>query len=183
LETKENATANTAKGGANGIGAATIKRLHAAGAKIVFGDFDAAAGSALSKELPTSVDFLQTNVSKYGDNVALFKLALEKYGCIDYAVAVAGVGERGDWFGPDLSVEDVEEPETNMTVDVNLLGVLYFVRIAIPYLKVGRKEGADRGLVLIGSSAGFRESPGLPVYQVRVSSIFSLLLASFKTVC
>jgi hypothetical protein len=53
-----------------------------------------------------------------------------------------------------------------MTVEVNLLGVLYFVRIALPYLKVGRKEGDDKGIVLVGSAAGFRESPGLPVYQV-----------------
>jgi NADP-dependent 3-hydroxy acid dehydrogenase YdfG len=154
-------------GGANGIGAATIKRLHTSGAKIIFGDFDEKAGSALVKELNTDIDYLKTDVANYADNLALFKLALKKYGKIDHAVAVAGVGERGSWFDRDLTIEDVEKPETNMTVEVNLLGVLYFVRIALPYLKVGRKEGDDKGIVLVGSAAGFRESPGLPVYQVR----------------
>jgi NAD(P)-dependent dehydrogenase (short-subunit alcohol dehydrogenase family) len=114
---------------------------------------------------------LKTDVSKYTDNLALFKHAVSKYKKVDYAVAVAGVGERGDWFGRDLTVEDVEKPETNMTVEVNLLGVLYFVRIALPYLKVERKEGEDRGIVLVGSAAGFRESPGLPVYQVSFSRL------------
>jgi NADP-dependent 3-hydroxy acid dehydrogenase YdfG len=155
-------------GGANGIGAATIRRLHTAGAKIIFGDFDEKAGSALAKELGTNTDFIKTDVSKYEQNLALFKFAASKYSKIDYAVAVAGVGERGDWFNRDLTVEDVEKPDTNMTVEINLLGVLYFVRIALPYLKVGRKEGEDKGLVLVGSAAGFRESPGLPVYQVRL---------------
>jgi len=162
-------------GGANGIGAATIKRLHTVGAKIIFGDFDEKAGAALVKELNTNIEFLKTDVSKYDDNLALFKLAIQKYGKIDHAVAVAGVGERGDWFGRDLTVEDVEKPDTNITVEVNLLGVLYFVRIALPYLKVGRKEGEDRGIVLVGSAAGFRESPGLPVYQATKHGVQGII--------
>jgi short-subunit dehydrogenase len=81
-------------------------------------------------------------------------------------VAVAGVAEKGEWFKPGLTVQDVETPETEMTVQVNLIGVLYFVRIALAYLREGRKEGEDRSVVLVGSAAGFRESPGLPIYQV-----------------
>lgn len=95
----------------------------------------------------------------------LFKTALEKYGHIDHAIANAGIGERGDWFNPALTIDDVEQAPATTTLNINLIGVLYFVRIAIPYLKHNRKTGDDRSISLVGSAAGFRESPGLPVYQ------------------
>jgi NAD(P)-dependent dehydrogenase (short-subunit alcohol dehydrogenase family) len=148
-----------------------VKSLHASGAKVVFGDFDAKAGEAAAKGCAPDTHFLKTDVSSYADNLALFKLAVEKYGRVDHAIAVAGVGERGDWFGDQLTCEDVEKPESEMTLKVNLLGVLYFVRIALPYLRKGRKDGEDKGVVLVGSAAGIRESPGLPVYQACLSLV------------
>ena len=54
-----------------------------------------------------------------------------------------------------------------MALDVNLLGVLYFSRIACVYLRQNRKEGEDKSLLLVSSLAGFKESPGLFLYQVR----------------
>lgn len=152
-------------GGANGIGACTVRDLHKVGAKIVFGDFDTKNGEALASALKSDVYFMPMDVSKYDDNLALFKLALEKFGRIDHAVAVAGIAERGDWFNSKHTISDVQKPETNATVEINYLGVLYFTRIALPYLREARKEGEDKSLVLVGSAAGFRESPGLPIYQ------------------
>jgi NAD(P)-dependent dehydrogenase (short-subunit alcohol dehydrogenase family) len=154
-------------GGANGIGAATVSQLHSAGAKIIFGDFDVARGNALATSLGPDVTFQQINVSIYNDNLGLFKLALQKYGRVDHIIAVAGVGEKGEWFKDGLTIEDVETPAPETTLDVNLLGVLYFVRIGLAYLRHEKKEGEDRSVVIVGSAAGFRESPGLPVYQVR----------------
>lgn len=109
--------------------------------------------------------YIPTDVSKYSDNVKLFRTALEKYGHIDHAIANAGIAERGDWFNPSLTIEDVEQPPPTTTININLIGVLYFVRIAIPYLKHNRTTGDDRSISLVGSAAGFRESPGLPIYQ------------------
>jgi NAD(P)-dependent dehydrogenase (short-subunit alcohol dehydrogenase family) len=156
-------------GGANGIGAATVTDLHKTGAKIVFGDFDAPNGERLASTLGTNVTFLRTDVSSYTDNLALFKLALKEHGRVDHIVAVAGVGEKGEWFKEGLTIEDVETCTPKTTVDVNLLGVMYFVRIGLAYLRHGRAEGEDKSVVIVGSAAGFRESPGLPVYQVRPS--------------
>jgi NAD(P)-dependent dehydrogenase (short-subunit alcohol dehydrogenase family) len=175
LEYQDEAVFLHPTGGANGIGAATVSLLHSHGAKIVFGDYDAKAGEALASRLGEDVTFLKTDVSKYADNLALFKTAFQKYGRIDHAVAVAGVGEKGDWFKDDLTVEDVETPQDEGTVQVNTLGVLYFVRIALPYLRLGRTAGEDRSLVIVGSAAGFRPSPGLPVYAATKHSIQGLL--------
>ena len=38
-----------------------------------------------------------------------YKTALSWHGRIDHVIANAGVGERGNWFDPALTVESVEE--------------------------------------------------------------------------
>lgn len=168
-------------GGANGIGACTVRLLRENGAKIVFGDYDAKAGEALASELGDDVTFLKVNVAEYADNVALFKLAREKYGHVDHAVAVAGVGERGEWYAENLSVEDVEDPPPRTTIDINLVGVLYFVRVALPYLKLERKGSEDKSVVIVGSAAGFRESPGLPVYNATKHGVQGVMRSLRKS--
>jgi NAD(P)-dependent dehydrogenase (short-subunit alcohol dehydrogenase family) len=111
------------------------------------------------------------DASSYADNLALFRLAYSKYGRVDHAIPCAGVIETGKWFDGSLTVDspELEKPETETTFKVNYLGTLYFARIALVFLREGRKEGEDenKSLCFISSAAGFRESPGLFVYQVR----------------
>ncbi|KIW02847.1 hypothetical protein, variant [Verruconis gallopava] len=168
-------------GGANGIGACTVRDLVSNGAKVVFGDYDAKAGEALTSSLGSDVTFLKMNVAEYSDNVNLFKLAREKHGRVDHAVAVAGIGERGDWFKSSLTTEDVEKPEQIGTVEVNLIAVLYFIRVALPYLRLERKEGEDKSVVIVGSAAGFRESPGLPIYNATKHGVQGVMRSLRKS--
>ena len=142
---------------------------------MVFGDYNKDAGenmlSSLS-EASTQPIFVQMDASKYGDNIKLFRTAMEKYGRVDHAIACAGIIERGKWFDPGLTIETVEQPETTQTIDINFLGVAYFTRIAVVYLKHERKENEDKSIVLISSAAGFRESPGLFMYQVITTAFY-----------
>jgi NAD(P)-dependent dehydrogenase (short-subunit alcohol dehydrogenase family) len=151
------------------VGAATLRYLYNAGAKVVIGDFDTTAGektiASLSGGAHTPV-FVQVDVSKYEDNLRLFRTALDTFGRIDHAIACAGITEKGKWFDPSLTVETVEKAETLQTVDVDFIGVAYFTRIAVVYLRHEREEGEDRSIVLISSAAGMRDSPGLFMYQV-----------------
>ena len=55
------------------------------------------------------VHFLKTDVSKYEDNLALFRTAFEKYGKVDHALAIAGIVEQGNWFDAGLTLESVEK--------------------------------------------------------------------------
>jgi hypothetical protein len=59
--------------------------LHEAGASIVFGDLATEAAEALLSSLsnPPTITFLPTDVTKYADNIALFKTALQKYGSVE----------------------------------------------------------------------------------------------------
>lgn len=106
------------------------------------------------------------DASSYSDNIKLFRTALDKHGRVDHAIACAGIIERGKWFDPELTIDTVEQPATNATVDLNFLGVAYFTRIAVAYLRHARGKADDRSITLISSAAGFRDSPGLFMYQV-----------------
>lgn len=64
----------------------------------------------------------------------------------------------------------MEKEETRLVLDVNLVGTCVFARIAVVYPKHEKMEGEDKSLTLISSAAGFRESPGLWMYQVRAMS-------------
>ena len=175
----------TIAGGGNGIGAATVGYLVKVGAHVVFGDYDESAGNKVVKTFSgghTEPTFVQMDASKYEDNVKLFKTALEKHQRVDHAIACAGIIERGRWFDPDLTIESVAQPETNQTIDINFLGVAYFTRIALPYLRHGRKQGEDKSVVLISSAAGFRDSPGLFMYQCSKHAVMGLLRTTRKVI-
>ena len=88
-----------------------------------------------------------------------------------HALACAGIIEQGKWFDPELTIETVEKEESRLTLDVNLVGTCMFARIAVVYLKHEKKQGEDKSLTLISSAAGFRESPGLWMYQVRAAPL------------
>ncbi|MCJ1390613.1 hypothetical protein MMC18_003474 [Xylographa bjoerkii] len=175
-------------GGANGIGAATVRLLFEAGASVVFGDMDTKNGELLVEGIRSQeVLFMKTDASKYEDNLALFKTAYQKFGKVDHAMSIAGIVEQGNWFDPSLTIESVEKARrssakllnadvpTKAVLDVNLLGVLYFARIASVYLRQNRKEGEDKSLTLLSSVAGFKESPGLFVYQAAKHGVLGLM--------
>jgi len=190
-------------GGANGIGAATVGLFAQRGALIVFGDLDATSGEQLARKYgPKHVQFLKIDVTKYEDNVALFRRALDSYGRVDHAFSIAGIVEQGNIFDPAISLEDVAkvqrrplhiaskeitrapsgriklittpQPPASTVLDVNLLGPLYFARIAAAYLHHNKKPEEDKSIVLLSSVAGFIDSPGLFAYGVRISSLCSL---------
>lgn len=49
------------------------------------------------------------DASNYNSIVGLFDAALDTYGTIDHAVAAAAIQEIGNWFDPDLTLEDVRK--------------------------------------------------------------------------
>jgi len=113
---------------------------------VCFGDLDETAGKALSDELngpnpssePTDVpiaSFKTTDVTKYQSLLDLFEFCLQRHGRIDSAISCAGIMEIGNWFDPHLNLSTVRETPNSKVLDVNLLGALYFARIACVYLR------------------------------------------------
>ncbi|MCB1897604.1 MAG: SDR family NAD(P)-dependent oxidoreductase, partial [Rhodocyclaceae bacterium] len=57
-------------GGASGLGEATVRALHAGGARVVIADLNREQGEALAAELGERAAFARTNVADEGDAVA-----------------------------------------------------------------------------------------------------------------
>jgi NAD(P)-dependent dehydrogenase (short-subunit alcohol dehydrogenase family) len=174
-------------GGALGVGASLVRLLHSAGAHVFFSDILSSPGEALEKELNASspsnpVKFVHTDVSSYPSNLSLFETAYKAHGRIDHAIANAGLGEQGNIFDPELTLEGVrEEPaKAEKVLDVNLKGVVYFARIAYVYLRqqdpnAEAAEKVDKSLTMVSSVAGFREDPGLYVYTASKHGVLGLM--------
>ncbi|RDW92379.1 3-hydroxyacyl-CoA dehydrogenase type-2 [Coleophoma crateriformis] len=171
-------------GGARGIGAATVSQLYRAGARVVFGDWDDDGGEQVKGELLAKaepkdgdLEFVKTDVTDYSSVVHLFEVAFGKHGRVDMAFANAGIVETGDWFDPSLDLQTVQNKPSTRTIDVNLTGVLYFARVAVVFLQEGAKKEDDKSMVLVSSTAGFKESPGLFAYSAAKHGVLGLLRA------
>ncbi|KAL4973716.1 hypothetical protein BDW66DRAFT_153578 [Aspergillus desertorum] len=168
-------------GGANGIGASLVEHAAQNGAYVCFGDVSAHAGEEIAKTMnanfpssPPRAIFVQTDVTDYDSVLGLFDKAMEAYGRVDHAVAGAGIVEIGNVFDPALDMQSIRKA----ILDVNLLGCLYTARIASVYLRQNRPgPEADRSIILISSVAGFKESPGLFVYQASKHGVIGLMRA------
>jgi NAD(P)-dependent dehydrogenase (short-subunit alcohol dehydrogenase family) len=140
-------------GASRGIGAATSRALHRAGARVGLasrsGDdlgLDGALGVAADVRDADSVRAAAEAVARH-------------FGGIDILVVNAGVGAYGPIL--DLADEHLEE-----MIDVNVKGAIYAVRAALPHLM--RSSAAD--LVTVASEAGRR---GLPYEAVYCASKFA----------
>src|SRR6476659_7134774 len=136
-------------GGASGIGAATVERLRAGGAD--FHVFDLANGDDVR-------DSAQLNA------------AVERLPRLDVLVCAAGVG------GDSLHTEDVSDDEWERVHAINLNGVFYANRAAIPKMKAG---GYGR-IVNVASIAGKEGNPMAGAYSASKGAVIALTKAVGK---
>jgi NAD(P)-dependent dehydrogenase (short-subunit alcohol dehydrogenase family) len=76
-------------GGANGLGAALVRRFTAAGDRVVAADVDTAAGRHLARA--TGCLFVPTDVARYADNRSAVARTLAHFGGLDVVCLNAGV--------------------------------------------------------------------------------------------
>lgn len=118
-------------GGANGIGAHTVRFLHSKGANVVIADLEAERKTveSLISSLSNSSQalFQATNVLKWDEMKALFRTTIAEFGRVDILVANAGIMESTEFFSlPALETDsEPQEPlEAYKVLDINLKGVM-----------------------------------------------------------
>ena len=138
-------------GGSRGIGAATVKVLVAAGAKVVFNYH---RGNQAAKEVIKSCKGLEgeaiaerADVSSMADAKRLVEVAVNHFGKLDILVANAGI-----WNYRPLPIQNVAEKQWDKMMAVNLKGVFTLVRHAVPPM-IRRKRGR---IIVVSSTAGQR---------------------------
>jgi meso-butanediol dehydrogenase/(S,S)-butanediol dehydrogenase/diacetyl reductase len=116
-------------GGASGIGAATARRLHSEGASVLIADVNGAMGEPLAEELGDGrASYRHVDVSLWDDVQAMVDGAVSAFGRLDILFNNAGIGSFA--ATPDLSVA-----EWRRVIDIDLSGVFYGCRAAIPVMK------------------------------------------------
>jgi NAD(P)-dependent dehydrogenase (short-subunit alcohol dehydrogenase family) len=99
---------------------------------------------------------LKVDVTSWTEQVALFKAASTHYGCIDHVFANAGIGRTFTLLEDDLDENgDLLPPRLN-TMNVNLLGCMYTVKLAIHYLRKNPRGGS---IVMTASGSSFTRFP------------------------
>ena len=133
-------------GGASGIGAGTVRRFAAEGAKVLIADLDEEAGQGLAAELGAAASFLSTDVSKEEQVAAMIAEATDLWGRLDCLFNNAGFGGA---LGPiaSTSIEDYD-----LTMDVLLKSVFLGMKHAAPVMT----EQGSGSIISTASVAGLR---------------------------
>ena len=156
-------------GAASGIGAAAARAFVAAGAKVVIGDINDAAGAALAAELGDDCAFHHVDHTLRADNEAAVELAVERYGKLDILYNNAGTAFLGRF-------ERVDDAEWERVVSVNLVGPFRMTQAALPALREGAK--ALRGgaaIVFTSSIQGISARPFVSPYTAAKHGIVGLV--------
>ena len=157
-------------GGATGIGAATVRRLCEAGARVGIGDINIETALALAQELRAAGGevaawcYDQSEEATINDLVAA---AAAHFGRLDGVFAnVADIGAvmlDGDILSNDSALWE-------RTLRVNVVGTAMLLKAALPHL-LQRGAGA---IVLTSSDAGVVGEPERPAYAASKAAVNSL---------
>jgi len=162
-------------GAASGIGRGIAHRFGEEGANVVGADLrrepkqgdcydtDATVPTAerISEETPGDGIFVETDVSDPESVEAMVETAVETYGGVDVLVNNAGIQVIGDSQTTDID-------DWHRSLDVDLSGVFYCSKYAIPHLK--ERSGQ---LINIGSVRGY-EGGGGPSYAAAKGGVINL---------
>ncbi|MDJ0686627.1 MAG: SDR family oxidoreductase [Alphaproteobacteria bacterium] len=129
-------------GASQGIGAAAAKRLALAGANVVLAARQRDRLASLAAEIGDKALAVPCDVTSWGAVKAAVDAAVERFGSLDILVNNAGSIE------PIARLADSDPHAWGEVIDVNLKGVYYGLRAAIPLME------AQGGGVIINISSG-----------------------------
>jgi 3-oxoacyl-[acyl-carrier protein] reductase len=157
-------------GGSRGIGAATVKLLGQAGARVVFSYRQAAQAArevARQSGPPAgSVTPVRADVSRMKDSRKLIETAILRHGRLDILVANAGI-----WNSDDLPIDKMSEKEWDQMMAINLKGVYSVIHYAVPHMK---RLGSG-SIVVVSSTAGQRGEAFHTHYGASKGAVISLV--------
>ncbi|EPF71048.1 SDR family NAD(P)-dependent oxidoreductase [Acinetobacter rudis] len=151
-------------GASGGIAVSCIKKLYAYGAQLVLTDLNLEALKTFAAELdPTGerVLALAQDVSDSQQAIDVVNATVERFGGIDVLIPCAGLYlER--------ALKDISDTEWSKVTAVNLDGVFYTIRAAIPHLR----EGGS--IVNVASMAGHKGSLNHAHYAASKGAVLNL---------
>jgi len=167
-------------GGAGGLGAATVRRLHAAGAAVVIADVADDKASELAEELGNKVAYVRTDVLDE-DAVEAALAKADELGTLRYAViAHGGFGVLEKVVNKDGSAHTLKG--FTDTIGLYLTGTYNVLRLAAAKIaKLERKDNGERGSIVMTSSiAGYEGQIGQSAYSAAKGGVIALTLTGAR---
>jgi 3-hydroxyacyl-CoA dehydrogenase / 3-hydroxy-2-methylbutyryl-CoA dehydrogenase len=166
-------------GGASGLGAATTRALHEAGASVVIADLNADKGEALAAELGGRATFVEANVMEPEQVQAAIDAAAELQGGLRISVCCAGIG----WAQRTAGKQGPHDLELfHNVIKVNLIGTFNVLRLAAAVMVDNEPDkGGERGVcVNTASIAAFDGQIGQVAYSASKGGIVGLTLPAAR---
>jgi 3-hydroxyacyl-CoA dehydrogenase / 3-hydroxy-2-methylbutyryl-CoA dehydrogenase len=166
-------------GGASGLGEATTRRLHEAGAHVVISDLNAEKGEALAAELGERAKFVEANVMEEDGVKAAVEAAAAADGGLRISVSCAGIG----WAQRTSSKHGPHDLEVfHNVIKVNLVGTFNVLRLAASAMSENEPdEGGERGVcVNTASVAAFDGQIGQVAYAASKAGVVGLTLPAAR---
>jgi 3-hydroxyacyl-CoA dehydrogenase / 3-hydroxy-2-methylbutyryl-CoA dehydrogenase len=166
-------------GGASGLGEATVRTLHAAGASVTIADLNSERGSALAAELGVRAGFCLTDVTD-GDSVqAAVDVAAASPGGLRIAVCCAGIGWAQRVAGRNGAHD---QAAFEKVIAVNLVGTFNVIRLAATAIMAGEPlPSGERGVIVnTASIAAYDGQIGQIAYAASKGGIVGMTLPAAR---
>ena len=162
-------------GGASGLGEATVRMLHAAGAHVVAADLKENEGKALASALGKGVRFVRTDVTDEASAQAAVDHAIETFGALHGLVNCAGIVHAERILGRD---GPHALASFKRAVDINLVGSFNMTRLAAAAMAKGApNDDGERGVVVYTASvAAFDGQIGQAAYAASKAALVGMTL-------
>ena len=157
-------------GAADGIGAGLAHRLSTLGYAVTLADINFAGANATAQQITNRNPGAQTlavhcDVTDESSQRHAFKAHIQRFGTLDVVILNAGIMESGDLLDPGSDT-------WQRSLQVNLNGVLYGVRIAVQSMRELRTQG---GVIMpVASAGGIYPIPLGPVYSAAKGGVVML---------
>lgn len=165
-------------GGASGLGEATVRRLHAGGAKVLIVDLNPERGEALAAELGERARFASANVADPAAVAAAVEAAAA-WGPLRVAVSCAGIGPAAKVVGRDGSPHDLDL--YRKVIEVNLIGTFNVLRLAAAAMAKNEPADGERGVVInTASVAAYDGQIGQVAYSSSKGAVVGMTLPAAR---
>jgi NAD(P)-dependent dehydrogenase (short-subunit alcohol dehydrogenase family) len=165
-------------GGASGLGAATVRRLVAGGAKAVIVDRDEAKGQALAAELAGKAIYAKADV---GDAAQIEEAVgrASELGTLRIAVSCAGVGWAARTLDKTGKPHDLELFKT--VIGINLVGTFNVLRTAASAMAKSELVDGERGVIVnTASVAAYDGQIGQIAYAASKAGVVGMTLPAAR---
>ena len=166
-------------GGASGLGAAAVRALSAAGARVAVFDLNAEAGERLAGELGGV--FCRVNVTSDDDVARGFAAARAAHGQERVLVNCAGTGNAIKTAGRDKKTGEIRHfpmADFSRIIDINLLGTFRCIAMsAAGMLTLDPLEHGERGVIVNTASVAAQDGQiGQAAYSASKAAVVGMTL-------